>query len=280
MSMDALKDRLRRPPSQIAACKVCGNASPLFDVCDFAKNCEEARDPAMRYPLSGIPVYWHRCPACGFMFTTAFDDFSAAEMGAMIYNDDYARYDPDFVSERPKQLARLIQDLVGPALLHDLPCLDYGGGDGKLRDLLRLSGATGVECYDPHFQESAFTGGNFPLIFCFEVLEHSCHPREIVARLRGFLGQAGAIIFSTLTQPREINELRARWWYAAPRNGHVSLHTGASLRTLFDMVAMDVFPLSNGIHLAATRPPPEFLSTSDTSGDCRKIGFTKNRNRV
>ena len=56
-------------------CKICSGPSPLFGVIDFHKSCIEAQ--GKRLPLSGRPIYYRRCTACGFAFTDEFDDWSA-----------------------------------------------------------------------------------------------------------------------------------------------------------------------------------------------------------
>lgn len=267
-----LLDRLPgRAPARLP-CKVCGADSPLFDVCDFMKNCEQRRDPALGRPLAGVPIYYHRCPACGFLFTAAFDGLDDAEVGALIYNDDYVRFDPDFVEARPSEMARGVRGLVGDALLRQLGILDYGGGSGRLRDLLRASGGSRVDSYDPYFQDSE-PQARFDLILCFEVLEHACRPRRLVADLRRWLNPSGMVIFSTLLQPPDIAQQGIDWWYVAPRNGHVSVFTGKSLRDLFAAEGLDVLHGDNGLHIALTRPAPEFVALGRTPDGKASLAF-------
>lgn len=266
MPVRDLLDKLPVRPAAEVPCKVCGAASPLFDVCDFMKNCEARRDPALGRPLAGVPIYYHRCPACGFVFTAALDRLTDAELGTLVYDDDYVRFDPDFVEARPQQMAQMVRGMIGDALLERLAILDYGGGCGRLRDLLRQAGGRHVESYDPYF-ETNDPQARFDLILCFEVLEHSRDPRRTVADLRRLLGPAGAVIFSTLLQPPDIAAQGARWWYIAPRNGHVSIHTGKSLRDLFACEGLDVLHGTNGMHVALTRPRPDYVRTGrDASG--------------
>src|SRR5688572_1810116 len=78
-----------------AACKCCGSLAPLFGVVDFHKNCEIAHGRNV-LSLSGVPVYYHRCRSCGFIFTVAFDHFSPGDFAREIYNDEYRLVDPDF----------------------------------------------------------------------------------------------------------------------------------------------------------------------------------------
>ena len=41
----------------------------LYGLLDFNKNCEIYRNNALG--ISGVPIYYHRCPECRFIFTTA-----------------------------------------------------------------------------------------------------------------------------------------------------------------------------------------------------------------
>src|SRR5438067_1688909 len=75
-------------------CKICSAPAPFFDIVDFNKGagCN------YRYGPSGIPVIWHRCSACGFLFTPFFDDWTSEDFKRFIYNDDYDIIDPDYAS--------------------------------------------------------------------------------------------------------------------------------------------------------------------------------------
>ena len=83
-------------PAQ-AACKCCGGNSELFGVVDFNKNCEIRRKSPL--PLSGIPIYYHRCTRCAFIFTAAFDDFTNQQFLDVIYNEQYALVDPEYLPD-------------------------------------------------------------------------------------------------------------------------------------------------------------------------------------
>jgi len=233
-------------------CKVCGESSFLFGVVDLHTSCEEAR--GKRLALSGIPIYYRRCVRCGFLFTTAFDHWQISDFQAAIYNADYPLVDPDCLETRPAGNAKLIAETFG-ASRDSLRILDYGGGNGLLAK--RLSGAGFcAQTYDPFSPWNELPHGNFDLITAFEVLEHLPQPRETVASMARLLGDPGAILFSTLLQPEDIDEQGLAWWYAAPRNGHVSLYSRASLHSLFRGLAMQVVSFNAGLHLAYRSPGP------------------------
>ena len=120
-------------------CKCCGSTAYLCGVVDFNKNCEQLRAPEL-LPVAGRPVYYHRCPACGFIFSVQFDDFSALQFSETIYNNDYVLVDPDFVEARPRSNAQSIANILGDN--RSLKVLDYGGGNGKTAALLQEQGYT------------------------------------------------------------------------------------------------------------------------------------------
>ena len=238
-----------------AACKVCGGASPLFGVVDFHKSCEEAR--GRRLALSGCPVYYRRCTRCGFAFTSDFDGWPAEDFQRHIYNGDYILVDPDFAEARPAGNARLVAESFAGSR-ETMRILDYGGGQGLLAERLCAEGFS-AESYDPfsHYDEQpdGMPKGKFGLITCFEVMEHLPAPRETVAVMDSLLLEEGAILFSTLVQPEEFAREGLGWWYAAPRNGHISLYSTAALALLFKPLGMKVVSFNAALHMAYRRVP-------------------------
>jgi 2-polyprenyl-3-methyl-5-hydroxy-6-metoxy-1,4-benzoquinol methylase len=238
-----------------AACKCCGSEAALFGVVDFSKNCEDRRRPALE--LSGIPIYYHRCPKCGFLFTTAFDSFSHEDFARHIYNADYQRVDPDFAVARPAASAEWMT--LNFARSRPSRILDYGGGKGALAKLLREAGFSNVENYDPFVPEFAVRPeGKFDCILCFEVMEHSPRPAETLAEVASFLANPGIVFFSTAVQPESIMVERVGWWYVAPRNGHVSIFTTTSLEILAAAQGLQYGLFRNGTHAVCKEIPVFF----------------------
>ncbi len=221
--------RMRAICPQETVCKCCGAQAFLYGVVDFHKNCEIYRRSVLG--LSGVPVYYHRCSLCQFLFTTAFDGFSIEDFQQHIYNQDYVLVDPDYPEARPRSNAQVLRGLFPterPARI-----LDHGGGHGTLAGLLRDAGFPHVETYDPFVaSHDARPAGRFDCVLCFEVLEHSIDPARSIAEMNESLTENGLILFSTLLQPADIDRQGLNWWYAAPRNGHVSLYSRASLAKL------------------------------------------------
>jgi 2-polyprenyl-6-hydroxyphenyl methylase/3-demethylubiquinone-9 3-methyltransferase len=224
-SLPALDRRQAR--IQARRCKLCGAPAPPFDAVDLNKLCSDT-EPYM-FGLSGIMVPYMRCTLCGLLFTSFFDDWSAAEFARFIYNDDYIKVDGAYAEVRPQAMSAFVARKAAHA--RDVRILDYGSGAGGLARHLRDAGFRHVEDYDP-FASPQRPTGRFDIITCFEVIEHSPTPLATVEDMRGFLADDGCVLFTTGIQPDDIAVRRASWWYAAPRNGHVSIFTVDALATL------------------------------------------------
>lgn len=218
----------------------------MFGVADFHKNCAGLQSGP--FALSGIPIYYHRCPSCGFLFTGAFDAWTAGDFAAHIYNDDYALVDPDFAHARPWGNAQMIAQALGAS--KNLRILDYGGGSGALAGFLRDAGFSDVQTYDPFVPAHAERpSGCYDCIVSFEVMEHSPNPRQTLEEMNSLRAGQGIVLFSTLVQPPDIERQEAAWWYVGPRNGHVSLHSHGSLRVLAEGLGLQIGSFGNGLHL-------------------------------
>lgn len=235
-------------------CKCCGADAPPFGVVDFHKNCEIVRRKVLG--VSGVPIYYHRCPECGFLFTTAFDHFTTDDFRRHIYNDEYVLVDPDYRADRARGNAELAIELFRPARPDRL--LDYGGGNGTLAAHLRAAGFPDVETFDPFVPEHAERpDGRFDCVVCFEVVEHSTDPERTFADMCDFLDEPGLILFSTLLQPPDIESQGLNWWYAGPRNGHVSLFSPASLRSIVEPLGYGLASFNQNLHVMF-REVPDF----------------------
>jgi 2-polyprenyl-6-hydroxyphenyl methylase/3-demethylubiquinone-9 3-methyltransferase len=234
-------------------CKCCGAAARIFGVVDFNKCCMPDLQPPLE--MSGIPVYYHRCGECGFVFTGAFDGFTQEQFRQHIYNDGYARIDPDYDKLRPEGNAAFIGKLLRDE--RSLRVLDYGSGSGLLAEKLREAGFVDVSCYDPFVEQSASKPeGKFDFITCFEVLEHTTTPRQTIAEILSMIREPGMVLFSTLFVPDDIEKQGLNWWYAAPRNGHVSLYSEQSLKTLAGSFGYRVGSFSESMHVMVNEIPP------------------------
>lgn len=228
-------------------CPVCGATCVLLDVVDFNKSCEEAR--GRRLPLAGLPIYYARCGGCRFCFSPELASWDAEKTRRLVYNEDYALVDPDFAHVRPASNATDLKHAFGPCRQH-IVHLDYGGGAGLVSKILRADGWQSF-CVDPFF--TGRPGGALPranLITAFEVFEHHPRPRELMEEVASMLADDGMILFSTLVSDGQIRPgERLGWWYAAPRNGHVSLYSRRSLAVLAQRHGFGFASFSDGYHL-------------------------------
>lgn len=229
------------------ACPVCAAAAVPLDVVDFNKSCAEQGGKWL--PLAGRPVYYFLCGACGHCFAPELCCWSPDEFAGSIYNAGYVEVDPDYLDRRPRagaaSLLRLFGE-AGPGLRH----LDYGSGTGRLGELLRESGWQTVS-HDPFAAASTplADGARFDLITAYEVFEHVPDPKLLIDRLAGLLADDGVILLSTLLSdgfiaPRQ----RLGWWYASPRNGHISLFSKKSLGLLAARQKFIFGSFSVGVH--------------------------------
>jgi SAM-dependent methyltransferase len=235
-------------------CKCCGATALPYGVVDFNKNCEIYRHNALG--VSGVPIYYHRCPACRFIFTTAFDHFTHEDFQSHIYNEEYPLIDPDYQVARPHGNAALVTRLFPGKKPRRV--LDYGGGNGVMAESLRAAGFPHVETFDPFVEQySARPVAGFDCVICFEVVEHSTDPARIFADMDEFLTDPGLILFSTLVQPDDIDRQGLNWWYAGPRNAHVSLYTTESLASVVRPLGFNLGSFSESYHILF-REMPDF----------------------
>jgi SAM-dependent methyltransferase len=228
-------------------CPICSQLAPLLDVGDFNKSYEELR--GRHLPMAGVPIYYRRCEQCGFCFAPEIYDWTLDEFAARIYNEGHAEIDPDYVDARPRANA---QNLL--KMLHDVPStirhLDYGAGNGLLSDLLFQTGWDSVS-YDPFTNRDARFAdlGKFDLITAFEVFEHVPDVKKLAEDIASLLNDNGIVLFSTLLSDGNIYaNQRLTWWYASPRNGHISLFSRQSLVALGEKYGFNLSSFSEGFH--------------------------------
>ena len=91
--------------------------------------------------------------------------------------------------------------------------------------------------------------GSFDLITAFEVFEHVPDPARLVTDLAALLDNDGAVVFSTLvTDGHIVAGQPLQWWYASPRNGHVSLYSRESLTRLGAGAGLRLTSFSENLH--------------------------------
>ena len=234
-------------------CKICGSAAPVFGQVDFNKHCDEGRSGKL--PPANMPVTYLRCTDCGFLFTRDFDNWSHADFGEKIYNAEYARVDPDFAERRPNGNAAFIAQKFG-TYRQKIRILDYGGGEGRMMDVLRAEGFRHVNTYDPFSSKHNVSDGQkYDLITAFEVFEHVPDPIATMQDITKRLKPEALMLFSTLLQPDDLAETGLDWWYVGPRNGHISLHSKKSLAVLLKRFGLTLASANQGLHIGFAKRP-------------------------
>src|SRR4029077_15563422 len=109
-------------------------------------------------------------------------------------------------------------------------------GKGKLATLMRAKGFD-YDSYDPFFSDSPLPTRRYDLVTSFEVVEHSPDPYGNLATLLSFVKPNGAVLISTALQPPAVT---GDWWYIAPRNGHISIHSAPRLQPLARRLGLHV----------------------------------------
>ncbi|HEY1544331.1 MAG TPA: class I SAM-dependent methyltransferase [Xanthobacteraceae bacterium] len=241
------------PVPELAPCKICGTPAPFFGIADFNRACVEPGGERLPRPLYGFAIYYRRCPSCEFLFTDTFDAWSPADFRAHIYNDEYARLDPDFAQKRPAANAAFIAQLFG-AQKDTLRLLDFGGGSGHLAACLRGLGFATCDTYDPFTPGfDTLPDGTYNLITCFETLEHAVDPDGCVKSIATRLAEYGVVVFSTLVQPADLDKLGMTWDYIGPRNGHISIQSNKSLALLWERHGFMLSSITDNVHMASRR---------------------------
>ncbi len=236
------------------ACPVCGTEAKPLDVVDFNKNCEEKAGVFL--PLSGKSIYYHHCPNCAFTFAPEIMAWSKEEFEANIYNDEYKVVDPDYLEARPTSNAQSILNAFGN-FYGKARHLDYGGGNGLMSKIMQGHGWNSTS-YDPYVNADVNPEqlGKFDFITAFEIFEHVSDVHKLIHSLTALMHPQSAVLFSTAISDSDIKpNQRLYWWYASPRNGHISLFSKKSLSLLAASVNLKCTSLNNVAHLLYYNKP-------------------------
>jgi SAM-dependent methyltransferase len=209
-------------------CPICSANAEYLDVVDFNKTCEENKGVFL--PKSGTPIYYALCNQCQFCFSPEMMLWDSGQFKSHVYNDDYLLIDSEYEDIRPQRNFSLLNTKFGQ-FKKDFSHLDYGGGNGRLSSLLTAEGFNSLS-YDVFVDDfdAEELDQKFDLITSFEVFEHHPDPVALIKKLCALLTPNGIILFSTILSDNNIKKnQRLDWFYASPRNGHISLFSTLSL---------------------------------------------------
>lgn len=239
------------------ACKICSAHAPVMGAIDFNKYFHGwgTYKPA----LSGDMVFYNRCSECDFVFTSSLDEWTNEEFSQHIYNEFYPLMDACAAEQRPQANMRIVDHLFGAAKGR-IAIADYGSGNGRFAQLLTENGFGDITQYDPFVGEhNAMPQGQFDLVTCYEVLEHTTDPNQVAATLAEMCKTPGVILFSTELQPADFDDRGLFWWYVNARAGHVSIHSRKSMTKMWEKHGFKFASFNNLMHVA-TRQVPDFAS--------------------
>ena len=189
-------------------CPICESRTNHFFNVPFIKEIEVPK----KYD---ILIQYNRCPECDYIFAPMFKAWTEKDFKQNIYNEDYIIYDPEFLKIRPHTNAKQFYDI-----LRGKRHLDYGGGSGRMSNTLKASGIDS-HSYDVFYSKARPTG-QFDVITCIEVLEHSIDPLKIFADIFSLLKPKGTLILKTsivdFWNCKNDYEF-SQHWYVMPRNG-------------------------------------------------------------
>lgn len=112
--------------------------------------------------------------------------------------------------------------------------------------------------YDPfvHHDVDIATLPKVNLLTAFEVFEHVAQPQQLMRNIDTLLVEDGLVLFSTLLCDGHIaRNRRLDWWYASPRNGHISLFSRNSLVQLAGQFGYTCASFSDGYHALFRQVP-------------------------
>lgn len=246
-------------------CKACHCPSIEIGKLDANKCCID-RLGSRFLPISENLIPYLACPNCGFIYTVYMDKWTSDDFKTKIYNQEYELLNPPIPGrinvpfhENPSYLKGLHIGQFFQDSKNSLKILDFGAGGnpGPTGKALMDSGFS-VDSVEPYRADCSNTSNKYDLIIAIEVLEH-CHDLEAVKIfMKEHLADDGLVWIETLLHPFPTPENILSSWYIAPRDGHISVHTFASLTKLFNSAGLNLVSTANGIF--AFKNLPRFLN--------------------
>ncbi len=259
-------------------CKICSTESPLFDVVDHHEDCYEP--DGRRMALSGIPIYYYRCPGCGFLFTRAFDDWGTADMAGPATAVDEADSTLDPAERHRRDFVPLLKEWFGEGL-SSLRLLDLG--KDKLAASLRQAGipADPSEPAPGRLGAAAsMAAGPYDVVLAFNIFEQLTEPLAFMKRIDRVIAPDGLLLVATAlsdgVDPAAVGIRRRPLRYVSPRRGQYSIFNAASLALALGSAGFRLAGFRQGIHIGLRSLPAfaerlfeqgsDWLSSNSLSG--------------
>ena len=74
-------------------CPICNSKTTHLFATQFLKESKQRKDERM--------IQYYHCPECDYIFAPEFKSWTEADFKREMYNDDYVKYDPEFLTIRP-----------------------------------------------------------------------------------------------------------------------------------------------------------------------------------
>jgi len=234
-------------------CPICsGVSNPVLKI-PFQKSCNSVKTNE----TFSRDIEYSKCNSCGFIFANTMYSWNE-EFRDLVYNKNYFLVDPDHAHDRPFSNAEFLDSTFRNMNYRHL---DFGGGNGVLSKLLKEKNWNSFS-YDP-FYDDVKIDGKFNFVTAFEVFEHAPNIKNTLLNILNLMETDCVLLFSTLLTDG-INDIE-NWWYASPRNGHISLYSSKSLTCLSNAFNLNFVSLTKNLHLMY-RKQPDWLSVKiDTS---------------
>lgn len=219
-------------------CSICAGELVSIGTIPFGRNNENI-------PITNdTPIEYVRCTNCYSIFCPEILTWTPEQLGQKVYNEEYIKYDPSYIDERPKNYAEMFR--VFPAISpRGITHLDYGSGSGAMVNYLK-KWRWNSTCYDP-YSNTTKPEGKFNFITAIEVVEHSLNIDETIVDMKKFLDlDKGLICFSTQFANKDHN---IDWWYIGAIVGHISILSAEAMKIVATRHNLFLHSIHNGLHL-------------------------------
>ena len=223
-------------------CTVCLGELKLLGSIPFDRNNLDIPTTSTR------TISYFKCKNCDFICAPEMLSWSVEKLSKEVYNENYSKYDPDYLDTRPKNYAKSLTSNIMSNFVKKIRHLDYGSGVGLLSQEL-VNHKWNSASYDP-FSNPSQPSGRFNFITAIEVFEHSTNIDTTIKDIKLLLENNGVVLFSTLLA-NETTDID--WWYIMPRNGHISILSEKSMKILATRNNLFFSSLNENVHILQSK---------------------------